>query len=191
MSSNNPFGNAPQNPYNFQETPAALLPPEMQRGLVHHVPALGILTMVHGGLIAMLGVFMLGAAAMAPAIFQANNGFPARPGMQQPPPMPAEVQWFVIGIYATFGFVALTIGILSLFSGFRILKFRNRTFGIVTLSGGLLTGVSCICMPTAIGLLIYGLIVLLNPPVKRAFEMAANGATSADIRAHFAQLPTG
>jgi len=37
------------------------------------------------------------------------------------------------------------------------------------------------CAPTSIGLIIYGLIVFFNADVRRAFEMAAQGATTLEI----------
>ena len=46
----------------------------------------------------------------------------------------------------------------------------------------------CYCLPTAIGLFVYGLIVLLNEPVKRAFAMGEQGRTAAEIQNHFARL---
>ena len=94
MSSNDPFGANTHNPYNFSDTPQVQLPPDLQRGLVHHMTALSILTIA-----------------------------------------------------------------------------------------------GCYCLPTAIGLFIYGLIVLLNPSVKRAFEMGEQGYSANKIQNHFARLP--
>lgn len=69
-----------------------------------------------------------------------------------------------------------------------MLKFRGRTLGIVALSSGLLSIAGCYCLPTAIGLFIYGLIVLLNEPVKRAFAMGEQGRSASEIQTHFDRL---
>lgn len=49
-------------------------------------------------------------------------------------------------------------------------KLRARTQGIVSLCVGISSVVTVICAPTAIALLIWGLINYLNPNVKAAFE---------------------
>jgi hypothetical protein len=72
--------------------------------------------------------------------------------------------------------------------GIRMLKFRGRTLGIVALSSGLLSIAGCYCLPTAIGLFIYGLIVLLNEPVKRAFAMGEQGRSASEIQNQFDRL---
>jgi len=188
MSTNDPSANHSQNPYSFQETPGAELPSDMQRGLVHHVPALGILTIVQGGLVTLLGLFLTGLAILVPYLLNANGGFGGPAGMQGRP-MPPEARWVMMAAYGVSGILAVALGVLNIVGGVRMLKFRGRIFGIVSLSVGLLSIVGCYCFPTALGLFIYGLIVLLNEPVKRAFEMGAEGATSADIQSRFARFP--
>ena len=189
MSTSDPFGSYPNNPYSFQETPSAELPPEMLRGLVHHVPALGILTIVQGGLVTLAGLFLVAMAALVPVIMRADGAFggvgPGNPRR----PMPADAEWFILVIYGCAGVFAIALGVLNIVGGVSMMRFRRRTLGIVTLSCGLLSLFGCYCFPTALGLFIYGLIVLLNAPVKRAFEMGAEGDTSKDIQAHFARLP--
>ena len=156
--------------------------------MVHHVMALSILMIVHGAIITLCG---LGAGALAfavPAILKAQAGMPQQPGMPAQP-MPPQMEGFLLAIYGGAGVVLLSAGILGIWGGIRIMKFRGHTFGIVTLSAGLLAIFGCYCAPTAIGLFIYGLIVLLNPPVKQAFAMGEQGRTPDEIRNHFARLP--
>lgn len=184
MSSNEPFESGIHNPYSFQDTPRIDLPPDMQRGLVHHVMALGILTIVQGSLVSLLGAGGCAMAVIFPLILKAEGGMARQPGNQPGPP-----EWILPLIYGSFGVVYLTIGVLGIWAGIRIMKFRGRTTGIVALSCGLITIVGCYCLPTAIGLFIYGLIVLLNAPVKRAFEMGEQGYTTSEIHNHFARLP--
>ena len=232
MSNNDPFGSSPHNPYSFSDTPQVHLPPEMQRGLVHHVTALSILTIVQGSLVALYGIGLTGLAFAMPALIQAQGGIPVVapapvapapvevvseeavseeavpeeavpeeavpvapipvapiPVAPLPPaPMPAGFEWMLLAIYGSMGLISLVIGVLGIWAGIRMLKFRGRILGIVALSSGLLSIAGCYCLPTAIGLFVYGLIVLLNEPVKRAFAMGEQGRTAAEIKNHFARL---
>ena len=188
MSTSDPFESYPQNPYSFQETASAQIPQDMQRGLVHHVAALGILTIVQGALVTLMGLFLIGMAAVVPAMIKAQGGFPNQPGMPQRP-MPAEMEWVLLAVYGGAGVIAVALGVLNIVGGIGVMRFRGRILGIVALSSGLLSIFGCYCFPTALGLFIYGLIVLLNGPVKRAFEMGTEGVSSTEIQAHFARLP--
>ena len=227
MSNNDPFGANTQNPYGFSDTPQVQLPPEMQRGLVHHVTALSILTIVQGSLVALYGIGLTGLAFAMPALIQAQGGIPVvapapvapapvapapvevvseeevpeeevpvapipvaplPPAPLPPAPMPAGFEWMLLAIYGSMGLISLVIGVLGIWAGIRMLKFRGRILGIVALSSGLLSIAGCYCLPTAIGLFVYGLIVLLNEPVKRAFAMGEQGRTAAEIQNHFARL---
>ena len=189
MSSNDPFGSNTHNPYSFQETPSAQLPGDMQRGLVHHVTALSILTIVQGSLVTLFGLGLTAMAVVIPAILKAQGGMPRQPGMPAGPPMPVNMELIMLSVYGGMGVVSLAIGVLGIWAGIRMLKFRGRTLGFVALSSGLLTIAGCYCLPTAIGLFIYGLIVLLNEPVRRAFAMGEQGHTAVEIQNHFARLP--
>ena len=156
--------------------------------MVNHVIVLGILMIVQGALSTLCG---LGAGAMAfvmPAIIKAQAGIPPRPGMPAPA-MPPEMEMIMLVMYGGAGIILLSTGILGIWAGIGIMKFRSRTLGIVAISAGLLGIFGCYCFPTAIALFIYGLIVFLNPQVKQAFEMGQQGYTSADIQDHFARLP--
>ena len=104
-------------------------------------------------------------------------------------PMPAGFELIMLAMYGSMGLISLVIGVLGIWAGIRMLKFRGRTLGIVALSSGLLSIAGCYCLPTAIGLFIYGLIVLLNEPVKRAFAMGEQGRTASEIQNKFARLP--
>ena len=212
MSSNDPFSGNTQNPYSFSDTPQVQISPEMQRGLVHHVMALSILTIVQGSLVTLYGVGMIGLAFVMPALIQAQGRIPVAPMPVAPAPvelapeeptpvapvpaaplpvtaMPAGFEWIMLAVYGSMGLIFLVVGVLGIWAGIRMLKFRGRTLGIVALSSGLLSMFGCYCLPTAIGLFIYGLIVLLNEPVKRAFAMGEQGRTASEIQNQFARLP--
>ena len=188
MNDPDPFGTNTQNPYAFNPVTSPQPPSGSPRGMVNHVMALGILMIIQGALNALCG---FGAAALAfvvPALMKAQAGMPGRPGMP-PQQMPPEMEWVMIVIYGGAGLVLLSTGILVIWGGIRVMKFRSYTLGIVALSSGLLAIFGCYCAPTAIALFIYGLIVLLNPQVKEAFAMGEEGRSSADIQSHFARLP--
>ncbi|MBC7964884.1 MAG: hypothetical protein H7Z17_03070 [Fuerstia sp.] len=95
----------------------------------------------------------------------------------------------MMATYGGMGLVSFVTGVLGIWAGIRMLSFRGRTFGIVAVSLGLLSLFGCYCLPTAIGLFAYGLIVLLNPSVKRAFEIAEQGYKPNEIQNHYARLP--
>ena len=94
-------------------------------------------------------------------------------------------------VYGVSGAAMATIGLLNLISGVMVARFRGRTVAIVALSCGLLTILNCFCLPTSAALFIYGLIVLLNDPVRLAFKYGERGHTSSEIQQAFARLPLG
>lgn len=81
MSSNDPFGSNAQNPYSVSDMPHVQLPPDMQRGLVHHVTALSILTIVQGALVLLYGIGLSVLAFVMPVLMKAQAGMPAQRGM--------------------------------------------------------------------------------------------------------------
>jgi len=96
-------------------------------------------------------------------------------------PMFEVMGWSLGGI----GAVVLIIAMLHVVAGYRNLKYRGRIFTIVVWLSGLLASITCYCAPTSIGLVIWGMIVFLNPAVARAFELAEAGETRAQIENKF------
>jgi len=143
-------------------------PPPRKPGPVKHVPIVAVLMIVQGALEALLGLLFLifGPVALSGAMAQ---------GGSEPPPV-------FVGVLAIFLalFLLASAGLL-IFAGIRNLKYRSRTLGLVALAVGALSSITCYCAPTALGLLIYGLIVYLNGDVRRAFELGEQGATSDEI----------
>ena len=107
---------------------------------------------------------------------------PQQPGVQQPP---KEFVGIMSGIYVVFGLVILSVGILRIVAGVRNYKYRGKVLGIVALVVGMLPALTCYCLPTSLGLLIYGLIVYLNNDVVRAFAMGEEGMPPDQIKASF------
>lgn len=131
--------------------------------MVGQVKVVGILMIVHGitvvvmgGILATVGIIMLAA--------------PPGPGGGPQP-------WIVGAIYTGWGGMVLALGVLNTVGGVRVLQFRNRVLGLVALFSNILVLMSCYCALTAIGMMVYGLIVMFNSDVVRAFELVRHGAT--------------
>lgn len=74
-------------------------------------------------------------------------------------------------------------------AGIQNFRYRRRVLGIVSQVCGLASMFGCYCGPTSIMLLIYGLIVYLNPAVQAAFEMGDKGTPTDAILASFLPYP--
>ena len=79
----------------------------------------------------------------------------------------------------------LVISVLHFFAGFRALKYRGRSFIMVTWFLGLFASFTMYCAPTSIGLAIWGLIVFFNPATKSAFKMVENGMDKREVERQF------
>lgn len=88
-------------------------------------------------------------------------------------------------VYPVLGLLVLTTGILNIIAGIRVLNFRGRTFAIVALFSNVLPVFSCYCALTGIGLMIYGLVVMFNNEVARAFVLADEGMSPKRIMRRF------
>ncbi|MGH9847157.1 MAG: hypothetical protein ACREEM_51330 [Blastocatellia bacterium] len=139
------------------------LPPR-KLGPVKQVPTVAILMIVQGSLECLLGlpILVVGPFAMLGQLDRRAAN---------PPPE------FMGVIFVGLGLLLLAAAGLHIYAGVKNYKYRNRTLGIVALSVGALSIFTCYCAPTAIGLLIYGLVVYLNEDVRRAFEIGEKGAT--------------
>lgn len=81
-------------------------------------------------------------------------------------------------IAALYGFMALlhvVPGVMQLIAARNVFKRKNRIFVFVALGSTVLTLLPGCCAPTAIALLIYGLIVLLDHAVAGAFDRPSDG----------------
>ena len=179
-----------ENPYQSPEAPfapgsqPAVMPPYQRPGrLVHHVRIIAILMMVQGGLEVLAGIGLIGLGVFMPQ-FMAMQ-METMPQRQQQMQLPPELFWIMFAMYGGMGLVALVAGILHGMAGMRNYRFQGRRLGIVAASAGLLTLFTCYCLPTAIGVAVYGLIVLLNREVAEAFAMVEAGHSPDDVLAHF------
>ena len=144
--------------------------------MVRQVPVLGVLQIVQGALESLLGILL---TVMGPMMGTILKNSP------QQPEMPAAMPAFMAGAYVVIGLGMLAVGALRVTTGVMHLSYKGRTLGFVSLGLGLASLFTCYCFPTALGLLIYGLIVLLNADVARAFEMRTQGSSPEQIKAAF------
>jgi hypothetical protein len=154
-----------------------------ETGMTGHVLTIGILMIVQGALELFMGCALVGYAVFMPQVLQQMQNQPGAPDM------PAEMkQMFpvIVGVMAVLMFL---IGLMTTIAGIQVMRFRWRVFGILSLVGGLGSLISCYCLPTALALAVYGLIVLFNEPVKMAFGFGSEGYPAQQIRQAFARLP--
>jgi hypothetical protein len=175
------------NPYQSPEEPStpfgsgSPMDGNRRRGLVNHVRAVAILMLVQGGL-EVFATFVFAVFAVAIPTFIRSQE------MQRPPPNPPpeQVFWLMTAIYGVMATAALVVAILHITAGVRNCRFRGRVLGIVALAGGAATSLlTCYCVPTAVALAIYGLIVYLNRSVSEAFRMGEAGRPPNEILTTF------
>ena len=189
----------PENPYsadadvNPRGDHHIKLPDGQKRGKVGQVTILGILMAIYGGILGMAGLGMIAYGLLMPEALKNNPAFKDNPAFQNDPNMPPPEEFMEIMAMAMGGIgVGLCVAALLYFiSGIMVTKFSGRGFALFTLSAGLLTILFCYCLPTSIGMFAYGLIVLVDPSVKMAFELGAKGHNAKEIQHAFGQLPLG
>jgi len=193
MSADNPFPEYPENPYasgeEFKRKPVEIeLAEGQERGRVGQITVLGALMIVQAVLELLMAVaFVFFAFAMPEEMARQMRNDPQF--QQQQNMTPEELMRAMTIGCAILGTALSVLGILTFISGFRTIRHRGRVMAIVVLSLGLVPLFSCYCFPTALALFVYGLIVLLNDPVKEAFALGEQGHTPAEIQTAFARLP--
>jgi hypothetical protein len=160
------------------------LPPPQEPGLAGHIRTIAVLMMIQGffevafgGVLTVMAfVFPAGLAAMMAADPQAQ----AEGG-----PDPQSAARMMMVIYLAMGLAGVIPGLLHLVAGLRNVQYRGRNLGVAALSLGLATFPICICLPTALVLGVYGLVVYLQPSSVEAFEMGEQGYSAEAIYATF------
>ncbi len=149
--------------------------------MVRQVPVVAVLSIVQGALECLAGVFY---AAMGPMMRTILENV-ARQQPEARTELPTGFAAGMTAFYVAGGLVVLAVGVLRIVAGIRGLSYRGRVLGIVSLAAGLLSVLTCYCLPTSLALAVYGLIVYLNADVARAFEMGEQGASKAEVQAAF------
>jgi hypothetical protein len=139
--------------------------------MVNQVPVVAILMIVNGVIVSVMGLIYL---LMGPAMLAMFSLGPA-PSRGGPNPADKAIMMAMSGFYVVIGLAVLVCAILNIVAGIRCLSYRGRTLALVALFSNLAPLFTCYCMPTSLGLMIYGLIVLFQTDVAHAFAEVARG----------------
>jgi uncharacterized membrane protein HdeD (DUF308 family) len=176
----NPYQTPAFDPKQFQDQPGYLAPSASDFGWVRQVRTFAILNAVQGMLEIPMGLFMTGMSAMFPTLMRMDKQRQADPANAM---AEETMMWVVAGVYLAIGIPVLISGVLRVIAGVQNYRFKGRTLGLVSIIAGMATLFSCYCAPTAVGLLVYGLILHLNPAVRAAFELGRQGYSGDQILA--------
>ncbi|HEX5104394.1 MAG TPA: hypothetical protein VFV87_11315 [Pirellulaceae bacterium] len=177
----NPYQSPAFDPKQFQDSPFQAPVSANDYGWVSQVRIVAILNGVQGGLEIPMGLLYVGMAFFLPAMMQMGAANQP-PGGSAPP---KEFFWFMTGLYLVMGIPVLLAGILRILAAWNNFHFRGRTLGILSMVIGMASAFSCYCAPTGIALLVYGLVVYLNPAVRLAFDMGSQGLAASQILGSF------
>lgn len=180
-----------QSPQEAASQPASSPPGVLNPSLLNQVRVVSILMIIQGALCVLMGTLLIVGALIIGPMIQADL-------RRQPPnagPQPFDPEYaplILMAVYGAMGATGLIPGGLLIFAGIRNYGFRSWTLGVVALCLGLASMATCYCMPTAVALAIYGLIVYLNASVKRGFELVAKGWQPDQlVAAAYQQIPLG
>jgi hypothetical protein len=138
--------------------------------VVGQVKVVGILMLVHGITVVIMGGIL---AAVGIWILARVGGGGAGGAGGEP---------MIVGVvYTAWGLMIVALGILNSVAGVRVMSFRNRVLGLVALFSNILVLFSCYCALTAIGMMVYGLIVLFHSDVAYAFDLVSRGSTPEEV----------
>ncbi len=183
----NPYQSPSFDPKQFQDYSTPFPPPQNTGfGWVQQIRVVAILNCVQGGLECLMGTFLVGMAAFLVVMIQTERN---RPGFPNNNNAPEGLEWVMGGVYGAIGAAVLLAGILRIYAGFQNFRYRKRVLGIVSFVCGLVSMIGCYCAPTGIAMIIYGLIVFLNPAVQAAFEMGEKGTPPDVILNSFLPYP--
>jgi hypothetical protein len=172
----------PTNPYSVQDyqAPATTVTgqPVLNRSIVVQIRVIAILMIVHGSLCVFLGIGLAILSVFLPSVIIAQQQkMPPQPNGVTPP----QMQLMLVAIYGGMAAAGIIPGLLQIIAGIANLRLKGRVFGIVALVSGMLSVGTCYCTPTAVGLLVYGLIIYLNETTKQVFALGREGKSWREI----------
>jgi hypothetical protein len=169
------------NPYQVPGAPPGYDPNMPRRGMVPQIRIVAILNAIQGGLELVMSLVYL--------LMGGFFGLFMRAEMARNDPNGEVFANIMAGIMLVFGGVLLISSVLRFYAALRNYTLQSRVTAIVSLCLGLLSVFTGYCAPTAIGIAVYGLIVLFNKEVIEAFEMRSKGTSADDVMAHFQARP--
>lgn len=156
------------------------LPKPTPSRAVRQVRVVALLMIAQGVLEIPLGVFFGSIAGIFPFILKSADRQVLGPEGEN-----VRFFWLISITYGLLGAAHLAAGVLHIVAGWRNYRFRGRILGFVAMWVGIITLIAPLCTLTAIGLLVYGMIIYLNESVVKAFAMAEKGYRIDDIKAVF------
>ena len=178
----NPYQTPTFDPKQFQDQPG-LGNAAANFSWVSQIRTFAILNIIQGTLEIPMGLMFSGLAVFFPIMMSMEQA--RDPSAADDLPFDGQMFWLISGIYMAIGIPVLSCGVLRIVSGVRNFRFKGRTLSLISIFAGMSSVFSCYCAPTALGILVYGLILHLNPAVKAAFEMGRQGQTVEQILAAF------
>jgi hypothetical protein len=159
--------------------------------MANHIKIVAILLIVQGALEVVMGAFF---TILGPVMFGLIKWSATKTAASSPTPDDLAAG-IVSGIYLLMGLPVLAIGIFRIIAGIRNLSYRGRVMGMVALAVGAISVMTCYCLPTSIGLMVYGLVAYLDPQSQRAFALGEQGRPADEILAEITrasgQMPPG
>jgi hypothetical protein len=177
----NPYQSPAFDPRQFQDQPAGPAA-AYAANWVSHIRIFSVLNAVQGLLEVLMGLMLAGIGVAMPFISKLKEVQEAKTDGEIPP---EQVLWIAGAFYLVIGIVALASGILRIVAGVQNYRLKSRVLGLVSVIVGVAPVFTCYCAPTAIGMLVYGLIIHLDPAVVAAFKMVAQGKTASQVLAAF------
>ncbi|HEV3340626.1 MAG TPA: hypothetical protein VG125_09720 [Pirellulales bacterium] len=168
-----------ENPYQSPESLPGYAAASSGGGMARQIPVVAILLMVQGGLEMLMGgiLALFGSTFAFFMVQQQGQG-----GANVPPGPPFGL--LMVAVYAVMGIGAFAVAALKLFAGWQNYFFRGRTWGIAALASGVVSIVTCYCFPTALILMVYGLIVYLSAEAGWAFSLGDQRFTREQVLWH-------
>jgi hypothetical protein len=160
----------PLNPYgspSFAEPTAVSISGEkLSPAVLVQQKIVAVLLIIHGFLGIVVGIIYAISAMFMSVII-------ARGGGWGPDPVDAKTRVTITsGVMAACGLIP---GVLQLVAGFMNLWLKGYTTGLIAIGSSLAMVVACYCAPSALILLVYGLVIYLLPTTRRAFALAQQG----------------
>lgn len=180
-----PSHTPPHYPYATVKTIA-----DFYRDAVAMIKPLAICMIIQGCLEILVGLAYIGGCIASAIIFQAAPG-----GRNALPQQNMQlITTISMIVYGGLGSLVGIAGGLRVFAGIRSLDYRSHQLALVSHFAGLISIFSCYCVPTAIGLSVWGCIVHFKPEIKYAYQLREAGYKAQDIetgRPFEAQDPAG
>ena len=155
-----------ENPYQAPQSVAGESEAAAGGGWARQVTVVAILLMVQGGLELLMGGFYLLLGGTM-AMFAREEA--VQPGM------------VFGGVSSVMGVTGILAGALHAVAGWQNYFFRRRWLGITGLVAGLGSMFTCYCFPTALVLMIYGMIVYCSGQSSWAFALGQQGMSREQI----------